>query len=173
MTEDDDTQGRRMRTESNPAIYLHRQQMNDDETALMDALGLHAGASVPAHMFIKLVVIVHELKAIAARVMTGWRIIRWIGVPLIGAVITNATCVGKAAYEAHDVRVAAEQQRVDDQRAFQVYRDGVEKEIAEMRLDIRELRSMLRKMTGAEPGPVSSSAAFADSGFGIVTKGAP
>lgn len=165
MTEDS-VSGRQMSAESNPAIYLHRQP-NDEERALIESLGLHAGAETPLHMFVKLVMIVHELKAIASRVTTGWRIIRWIGVPLIGAVIGNATCVGRAAYEAHDARVAAEQQRVDDQRAFQVYRDGVEKEIAEMRLDIRELRSMLRKMSGADPGPVSSSE-YADIGISIV-----
>lgn len=168
MTDDE----HRRNTERNPAIYLTR-QMNDDESALMDAVKLHTGAAVPAHMFIKLVLIVHEIHTLAGRVLGGWRLIKWIGVPLIGAVITNATCVGRAAYEAHDAHVAAEQQRLDDQRAFQVYRDGVEREMAELRLDIRELRQLLRKMSGADHGPVGAGSAYAASGIGIVTNGGP
>lgn len=170
MTDDD--KPRRAATESNPAIYLPRPP-NDDERALIDAIGLNSVSGVPPHMFVKLVLIVHELKELAGRVLGGWRLIRWIGVPLVGAVVANATCVGKAAYEAHDARVAAEQQRVDDQRAFQVYRDGVEHEMAELRLDIRELRQLLRKISGADAGPVSSVSAFAEIAAGIVKNGAP
>lgn len=133
-----------------PAIYL-KQPPTPEEHILSEQVGLHDGAEVPFWMFAKV--------AVRQRAQAMWisgidaiaRRIRRHFMAGLGALVINLTAIGGYAYHRAVASGAAEEHAANVERVIQEHRDAVEREIQDLRLDIRELRSMLHKMTDNKP----------------------
>lgn len=127
-----------------------------EEHAIAEGVGLHDGAHVPFRMFAKLAV-------------TTRRHANWIGSMdglmkkarrhALGALV--ALAVNLAAFGGfllHRAREdgAAGERAVQVEQRNQERQHALEREIQDLRLDVRELRAAMRRMSGADPEHPSS-----------------
>lgn len=140
-----------------PVAYL-TQDPTPEETVLAEQVGQHLGAPVPFWMFARLALKQWGVSAWAAsRRKMERRLRRWV---IAGASIAATNLGGLFVFLYHRADAMAEQQRAvgaEQERAAELardvqrYRDATEETIRELRLDIRELRAAMRKMTGVDP----------------------
>lgn len=137
-----------------PASFL-RSPPTPEEHALAEHVGLHDGASIPFHMFAKVAVRqgrqaewIGEMEA-----MRKW--VRRRATAALLALAGNLTLFG--GYVLHRVREggAAEERALNQERAAIERREAMEREINELRLDVRELRAAMRRL-GLGPDPAGS-----------------
>lgn len=141
--------------DDSPAVYLKREP-TDEEHALVEAIGLHDGASTPAHMLAKVALRSQRHSEWQARLDGFLARARRYVVAAVVAAATNLAGVGLYWLHAHDTRVAEGERAAAQASSFDEYRRVTDKEIAELRLDIRELRRELRRL-GLGGGPPDSS----------------
>ncbi len=133
-----------------PAVYLVLPP-TPEEHILAEQVDLHGGAAVPFWMFSK---VAHRLKRQAAWIgqMDGlFRRVRRYTIAGLTALAMNLTAVGGYALHRASQNGASEERAMNLERATQQQRDAVEREIQDLRLDIRELRAAMRKVTGEVP----------------------
>lgn len=126
-----------------PLAVRLRKEPTQEERDLAQQVGLSDVQGVPAHMFVKVAVITDRHDRWHDRIDRAWaRVRRYV----IGAVLAAATSVSGLVIDwlhADEARVAAAEHAAAGEREFREYRRNVEKEMSELRLDIRELRTRL------------------------------
>jgi hypothetical protein len=122
-----------------------------EEHAVAEGVSLHDGAGVPFHMFVKVAMWAHRHENWIAERDDLERKIKRRANAAIGLLATSIlTVIGGVAHR------LVEEGR-DDERAIQAERaalerrDALEREIQDLRLDVRELRAAMRRMSGADP----------------------
>lgn len=136
-----------------PATYLN-QPPTDEEHLLAEQCDKHDGDSVPFWMLAKVAGRVQrgatwqgKLDAIFARARLWARV-------ALSAAAANLAGVGLYWLHAHDAAVAAGERAAAGDRAFEEYRRITDEKFVELRLDIRELRAALHRLTGVDPLPL-------------------
>lgn len=150
--------------DSTPPVAYLTTEPTAEEATLAEQVGTHIGAATPFWMLARVALQQHSIAVwAAARRRMERRLRGWV---LAGASIAATNLVGVVVFLYHRQDAMAEQQRAagaDQERAaalareVQRYRDTTEETIRELRLDIRELRASMRKLTGAEPAPNGSA----------------
>jgi hypothetical protein len=146
-----------------PADYL-AQEPTPHERLLGKQADLHDGAAVPWWMFAKVVLRGHAIALWVARADTlSKRTRRWL---IAGVTIALANLGGVALYSVHRIqesavaeeRSAVLRQTVADDRAEMLRRIAemtglLQHQIDELKLDVRELRRALHRLSGRDPLP--------------------
>lgn len=144
-----------------PAAYLV-QKPTAEEHLLSEQVGLHNGAAVPWWMFAKLVVRDRRRGRWIAQMDGLFRKVRRYAIAGVTTLAVNLTAIGGYALHRADSNARAEEraaaiERANDardgyrERQFLEYRASVAREVDALRDDIKELRSLMRKMTGYVP----------------------
>jgi hypothetical protein len=137
--------------DSTPPIVYLSQPPSAAEHALAGAVDRHDGDQVPFWMLAKVAERLHLVAAWANRFDMFFRRGRRWAVAGISAALLNLGLVGHFVLtKAEDVGAAGEREAAQ-RRDADIYRAATEEKITELRLDIRELRAALRKMSGLDP----------------------
>lgn len=123
------------------------------EQALAEQVGQHNGAVVPFWMFARLALLFDEHRAWSSGLDVFWaRAKRYVW----AAALAAAGSVGTLSLNwlhAHDERVAAVEREAANERAFDVYRAGVARDIARIEAQLDQLRAVLLRLGIATPEP--------------------
>lgn len=123
---------------------------------LMASLVRGTGDHTPYAHFATLAVIVQHLAGWIGRADGFVRRTRRHLLAGAGIAGVNLAAFGTYALNRHDEAVAARAEAADGARAFSEYRRTTDDRIEQLRLDVRELRRELRRMTGTDAsGPNS------------------
>lgn len=147
--------------EDDPAVYL-QQEPTAEERLLAVQAGRHDGDAVPFWMFAKLAV-----RAAASSLWIGKadvlvRKMRRHALAGLATLAANLAAIGGYALHHAGVSAAADERAIAQERANQDHRDAMEREIQELRLDVRELRAAMRKMVDAGGTDLSISSLWPD-----------
>lgn len=142
-----------------PAVFL-KQPPSPEEHVLSQQVDLHDGAYVPFWMFAKVVIRQREHSVFIGEMRAISRKVRRHFMAGLAALAVNLTAVGGYALHRAAATGAAEEHAANQERVIQEHRDAVEREIQDLRLDIRELRAVLHKMTDNTPNPSLSISAL-------------
>jgi hypothetical protein len=146
-----------------PADYL-AQDPTPGEQLLGKQADLHDGAAVPWWMFAKVVVRLHAIAVWVARADTlSKRTRRWL---IAGVTIALANIGGVAVYSVHRIQESAVveeraavlrekvvQDQVDMLRRLAEMNALLQRQLDEIKLDVRELRRALHRLSGRDPLP--------------------
>lgn len=135
---------------SDPAIYL-RQKPTPREHNLSEIVGLHNGAGVPWWMFSKVACRLYDHDQwIVQRAKIERRIRRYARLAL-AALAANLLAIGTFVLTRHDAAIRLEERAaLADQRQAE-QNQAREREIRDLKEDVRELRTLLRKLSDAKP----------------------
>lgn len=137
-----------------PAVYLAKDPTPEGKL-LTEQVDQHAGAHVPFWMFAELAVRQHRDAAWIGGMEDIRRRVRRNALAALGALAVNLAAIG--GYAAHRIAAGA----TADERALQLERsaverrDAVERELQDLRLDVRALWAALHRLSGIEPPPSS------------------
>lgn len=137
-----------------PSEYLH-QEPTPAERALAEACGEHSGASVAWWRFAK-VALRQYAQALWISTMDSrmTRAQRYV-LAAVSAAAVNLSAAGIWYIHRVEANAVATARAAELERRLDQYRDASEREIAELRLDVRELRAVLRRISGSDPLPNS------------------
>lgn len=135
---------------THPIVYLSQPPVPADHS-LAAAVGLHDGAHVPFWMFAKVADRLHLTATWVSRFDTFVRRGRRWAVAGISAALLNLGLAAHYVVTRAEAVGAADERAAAVQRDADIYRTATEEKITELRLDIRELRAALRKMSGLDP----------------------
>lgn len=127
-------------------IVTLRKEPTPEEHAIAEGVGLHDGSHVPFHMFAKVAAAGHKNANWIGSMDGLMNKARRRALGALGALAFNLAALG--GFLLHGAR----EEGAAGERAMQV-----EREIQDLRLDVRELRAAMRRMSGADSiGPGSS-----------------
>jgi hypothetical protein len=147
---DEPTEPRTAKPSSDPAIYLP-QPTTGDERLLGHVLGLQDDEPAPWRAVAKLAVRVHRQALWTGRIDAIFRRGKRIAIAGIAAAVTNIAALGAYWLHADEARVAEVERATAAREEFAEYRKATEAQTAELRLDIRELRAALHRLSGDDP----------------------
>lgn len=148
-----------------PADYL-AQDPTPSEQLLGRQADLHDGAAVPWWMFSKVALRLHAIALWVSRAdAVAGRTRRWL---IAGVTIALANLGGVGVYSVHRIRESAiieeraavlrenvAQDRAEILRRLSEMHDLMQRQIDEVKLDVRELRRALHRLSGRDPLPGS------------------
>lgn len=140
-------------------IVSLRRDPTPEEHAIAEGVGLHDGAHVPFHMFVKAAMQSERNREWIGGVDDLMKKARHRALAALGALVLNLGAFGGfLLHRAAEDGAASERVVQFEQRAVE-RRDALEREIQDLRIDVRELRAAMRRMSGADAlGPESSEA---------------
>lgn len=138
--------------DGDPAVYL-QQEPTAEERILTEQAGLHYGAGVPMWMFAKLAVRQRRQSRWIASIDGLLRRVKRRARVGLGTLAANLVLLCGYAVHRIEASAAADERLAAQERAFIEYRTSVGSQLMEMRLDIRELRATLHKLSGTDTNP--------------------
>lgn len=136
--------------QTSPVVYLH-QQPTPEDAAFAEACGTHTGGEVQFWMLGQVAKRTHANSVWAAsRRAIERKLRRWL---IAGAGLALGNLVTGGLYLLHRAEdTGAEQERAAElSRSVERYRQNTDDVIRELRLDIRELRAAMRRLSGLDP----------------------
>ncbi|MES2170574.1 MAG: hypothetical protein V4479_07610 [Actinomycetota bacterium] len=149
MPDTDDTQSF---DASSPAIYLVMPS-TPEEHSLAGSVGLHDGEPVPFHMLAKVAGRLHKVSTWASRFDVFMRRGKRWAYAGISAALLNLGIAGHFVIDRAEAVGAADERAAAIQRESERFRNSTDEKINELRLDIRELRAALRRISGTDLVP--------------------
>ncbi len=137
---------------ASPFVYLGRDP-TPEEHLLAQQVGRHDGDSVPFHMVAKIALRLHRYASHAAGFEWFWRRARRHARAALAALAANVVVIAGFVLHRVAVQAAAEEHAAAQERAEEVYRDGVGKQLDRLDRDLRELRAVLQRLGIAPPAP--------------------
>lgn len=156
--------------DSNPSVYLVGEPSREGHI-LTEQAGAHDGAPVPFWMFAEVALRLFGATSWIGRMDGAWKRVRRYVYLAAGFAAANIGIVGANLVHAHDGRVAAEERAAAGERAFDEYRRVTDDKIEQLRLDVRELRAMLRRIGGGGPDVPTSDIWTAPDKLSLIDKG--
>lgn len=133
-----------------------RRDSTHEERALAEIAGLSDVQGTPARMFVKVALMADHHDRWFDRIERAWkRSKRYVLANVVTAATTLAG-IGIWWVHADEARVAEVERAAAGEREFQEYRRNMERDIGELRLDVRELRAALHRL-GVADSPYSIS----------------
>ncbi len=130
---------------ASPAEYLPTPP-RADEQILIDMCDLHTGAATPFHMTAKLALRLHRVTLWAHQIESFFRRARKLVIAAASTAALNLAALGVYTLHRYEQNGAASERLINQERTIQ-----------ELRLDIRELRAEVRRMSGIDPATHPSS----------------
>lgn len=135
-------------------IVSLRRDPTPEEHAIAEGVGLHDGAHVPFHMFAKVAGTGHQNARWIKSVDGLMKKARRHALTALGAMALNLAAFGGFLLHRASEDGAAGERAVQVEQRNQERRDALQREIQDLRLDVREIRAALRRMSGVDaPGP--------------------
>lgn len=160
-----------MTASQDPAIYLAQPQASPAAAVLVQQVGLHTGHEVPLWMLAEVAVRQQADAQWISGVDGLWKQARRRGMAAAGVLAVNVlTAIGMLLHYSW-AGGAAEERAAGMERAAIERRDAIEREIQDLRLDLRELRAALRRMSGVDPGPSGDGEAPSPDKFSLTDGG--
>jgi len=139
-----------------PSVYLV-QTMTPEEQTLAEQVDTHSGDSIPFWMLAKVAIRVHRLASWVQEMDGLFKKARRYLLAGVSAAAVNLSAIGIYILHSSEARGAATERAANQERSFLEYREATSKQLQELRLDIRELRAELRRLSGAGKPPTSDN----------------
>ena len=162
-----------MIAEQDPSVYL----VGEPSAAakiLTQQVNRHSGGETPFWMLAEVAIRQHTQGEWIGEMNGFFRKVRRYAIAGVLALLGNLGLIGGYAVHRIAATAAAEEHAANEERSAQERRDGVEREIQDLRLDIRELRAQMRRLSGADPiNPPSSEVIDDPSKFSMLFESMP
>lgn len=152
VSDENDELSARRRTMTDPFIYL-ASPPTEEEQRLAEACNRHSGDHTPFHMLAKVAVRLYRVVIPVERMHAFMRRGQRYVMAAATFAALNLGGIGIWVIDRSNANAVAREHAADVERAIREYREASEREMQDLRTDIRELRAELRRISGAEPAP--------------------